>query len=573
MRNPLSISMLALSVLLLFATELKAQRANTKTFKVEFLEKPTVPENLVRNVAFQIQVPSHVFDLQGLRLFGKAIDEMKSNAERLSGMKYFTLGQEVEVVDEWATLVVDIALGEFVSSLPKITGTPVSKDSEEKMYTAMFECSWPMQVMIREKEGQLLDGFTIQTSRNISFGNEDYTKIESGRGRFSYEKGKWDFRNEAELRAELSSGDGVPRIMWKMFLNQFSEAIDELERRLFFIEGKREVTLGSAKGRKHDYTELDDAMDLAKELMEVGDYGGLDNPMEVWSQWLEQADFINPKSAVNQEVAVELMLSLATAHLYRKEWHACAQQIGKARTYISPLGATFARIQALNRLLELRRKSDLSNGDKAPTEEEKIYKAVDLKDLIAKRTQNKDVQMFIDADVYEAYVTEYQDWQSTVLADAPENQAQEAGELSMSARLGQRVTRVPGGFALGLMGLTDADLVGQPFPSEILDIENLVNLSLNGLKMGEIPSSIGDLGTLKVLDLTSNQLNELPARIGELALLERLVLRNNNLTQLPEELVHCAELKMIDLRGNPISAEELSKWNAAFNEGVKIKTD
>jgi hypothetical protein len=50
-------------------------------------------------------------------------------------------------------------------------------------------------------------------------------------------------------------------------------------------------------------------------------------------------------------------------------------------------------------------------------------------------------------------------------------------------------------------------------------------------------------------------------------------LRNNNLTQLPEELVHCAELKMIDLRGNPISAEELSKWNAVFNDGVKIKTD
>ena len=565
--------MLALGVLVLFAPALRAQRANTKEFKVEFLEKPTVPEHLVRNVAFQIQVPSDVFDLQGLRLFGKAIDEMKSNAERLSGMKYFTMDQEVEVVDEWATLVVDIALGEFVSSPPKITGTPVSKDSEEKMYTAMFECSWPMQVMIREKEGQLLDGFTIQTSRNISFGNEEYTKIESGRGKFSYQKGKWDFRNEAELRAELASGDGVPRIMWKMFLNQFSEAIDELERRLFFIEGKRVVALGSAKGRKHDYTELDEAFDLAKELMEVGDYDGLDNPMEVWSQWLKQADFINPKSTVNQEVAVELMLNLATAHLYRKEWQACAQQIGKSRTYISPLGATFSRIEALNRLLELRRKSDLSNGDKAPAEEEKTYKAVDFKNLVAKRTQNKDVQMFIDADVYEAFVTEYQEWQSTVLADAPENQAQEVGELSMSARLGQRLTRVPGGFALGLMGLTDADLVGNPFPVEILDIENLVNLSLHGLKMGEIPASIGDLGTLKVLDLTGNQLNELPSRTGELALLERLVLRNNNLTQLPEELVHCAELKMIDLRGNPISAEELSKWNAVFNDGVKIKTD
>ena len=566
------LSLAVAAALLLVSPAANAQRASTKDFKIEYLEKPTVPENLVRNVAFQIQVPSSVFDLDGLRLFGKAMDEMKTDAERLSSMKFFSLDQEVEVVDEFPTIVVDIAMGEFVSTPPRINATPLSKESEEKMYTASLECDWPMQVMIRSAAGELLDGFKIETRRTISFGNEEYTKIESGRGKFSYEKGKWDFRSESDLRAELSSGDGVPRVMWKMFLNQFSEAIDELEMRLFFIEGKREVELGTAKGRKFDYTALDDAFDAAEDLFDAGDFDGLDGPMGVWTEWLGKADYINPKAEVNQEIAVELMLNLATAHLYRKEWGPCAAQLSSARTYVSPLGDLNARLEGLTQLLELRRKADIANGERAPGEDEKTYKAVDFKNLIAKRTQNKDVQMFINADVYAAYVGEFDKWMNEVLGDSPEAQAATAGELTMDARLGQRVTRVPGGFALGLSGFLDADLVGQPFPAEILAIDNLVNLSLNGMQMGALPTAIGDLGTLKVLDLTGNNLTELPDRIGELAVLERLILRNNQLTTLPSTLNKCAALKMIDLRGNPISAEAVATLQTSMPD-LKIKTD
>lgn len=549
-----------------------AQRASTKDFKIEYLEKPTVPENLVRNVAFQIQVPASVFDLSSLRLFGKAMDEMKTDAERLSGMKFFSLKQEVEVVDEFPTVVVDIAMGEFVANPPRIQGTPVSKESEEKIFTATFDCRWPMQVMIRNAEGELLDGFQISTQRTIKFGNEEFTKIESGRGKLSYTKGKWDFRNESDLRAELASGDGVPRVMWKMFLNQFSEAIDELEQRMFFIEGKRQVALGTAKGRKFDYTALDEALDNAEDLFDAGDFEGLDAPMAVWTDWLGKADYINPKAEVNQEVAVELMLNLATAHLYRKEWAACGAQLSAARTYVSPLSDLNGRLEAMTALLEKRRKSDLANGDKRPGEDEKTYKAVDFKNLIARRTQNKDVQMFINADLFDAYVAEFAQWQADVLGDAPEAQAAQAGELGMDARLGQRVSRVPGGFALGLMGLVDADLVGQPFPEEIFAIDDLVSLSLSGMQMGELPERIGDVGTLKVLDMTGNLLSALPERIGELALLERLILRNNQLTEMPADLRNCVSLKVLDLRGNPISAETVSALQAAIPE-VKIKTD
>jgi Leucine-rich repeat (LRR) protein len=222
--------------------------------------------------------------------------------------------------------------------------------------------------------------------------------------------------------------------------------------------------------------------------------------------------------------------------------------------------------------LELRRKSDVANGDRTPGEEEKTYKAVDFKNLIAKRTQNKDVQLFIDANVYPAYVQEFDTWMTTFLGDSPEAQAAVVGEMTMDARLGQRVTRVPGGFALGLMGLMDADLVGQPFPEEILAIDGLVNLSLSGMQMGAVPASIGNIGTLKVLDLTGNKLTELPERIGELAILERLILRNNELTSLPGSLSQCAALKMIDLRGNPISIEAVTALQAALPD-LKIKTD
>jgi hypothetical protein len=550
-----------------------AQRPSTKDFRIEMLERPTVPEELVRNVAFRIHVEHAVFNLDGLRLFGKAMEEMKSGGERLAGMKYFTLGQEAEVVEEFPTLIVDIAMGEFTASPPRINATPIAKDSEEKYYTASIDCEWPMQIMLRDVDGNLYDAFNIDGMRTIGFGNEDYTKIEGRRAGFSYEKGKWDFRSESDLRAELATGDGIPRVMWKMFLRSFSDMIDELETRLYFIEGKVSIELGSAKGRKVDYTALDEAIELAETAFDANDFSALDAPMGTWTEWLSRADYINPKADVNAEIAVELMLNMATAHIYRGEWAAAAGQLASARKYVTPMGDLGTRVEKLTALLAHRRKAELNNGDRTPGEEEEIYKAVDFKDLVAKRSQNKDVQLFFDEDVFQDFVEEYQTWEATVLGDAPEMQAQQAEDMTMGQWLGTRVTQVPGGVSLGLVGMIDAHLVGQPFPAEILDIERLVNLTLNGLKLENIPSEISKIATLKTLDLTGNNLADLPTTIGDLALLQRLILRNNQLTGLPESLANCVELKMVDLRGNDISPETSAQLQSLLGEKVKIKVD
>ena len=64
----------------------------------------------------------------------------------------------------------------------------------------------------------------------------------------------------------MESEEGSRFFRRKAVLLQLSNVINELETRLFFLEGKVEVTVYSGRG-KHDYTELDAARDVAMESL------------------------------------------------------------------------------------------------------------------------------------------------------------------------------------------------------------------------------------------------------------------------------------------------------------------
>ena len=72
------------------------------------------------------------FNLEDLRRYGGNMDLLKSSGERLSGMKYFTVGQEAEVVDVGPTVQVDVAIGPERQGAPKMSSEAV-KGSEETL--------------------------------------------------------------------------------------------------------------------------------------------------------------------------------------------------------------------------------------------------------------------------------------------------------------------------------------------------------------------------------------------------------------------------------------------------------
>lgn len=549
-----------------------AQKSSSKSTKIDVVQFPTVPADAIHRIAFNLHADQDFFNLEDLRRYGGNMDLLKSGGERLSGMKYFTLGREAEVVDVGASVVVDVAIGPEKQGAPKFSSEPVKSGSEELTYWANIPCNLPMRVRISSPEGEVWDAFEVDEPMSVRYGNEKISTIETRPGGFSYSKSSLKFSSEAELMNKLSSREGARFFRRKAVLMQLSQVIDELETRIFFLEGKVEVQVYSAKG-KHDYPELDAARDVALESYDNGYFDGLSSPIQTWRSWADKVDFTDKKAKVTRAVALGMHLNLAQAHLYRDEFTACAKAISDARALVLPGGEESLFLDDVQSRLMKRRRALKANGNFQFALEAEQQKAPDIKNVVGKRSENKDVQMIYPEDRFDEIGKQIASWEAEAVAGSPEAAAAEASEVTMEQRLGGRLEQTIGGMMLRMNPLVDPDLVGEDFPAEILDIPNLVYLDISGMKFGALPENIDRLVTLQTLVASRNDLTELPEQLGNITGLKKLFVNKNDLKGVPASLTQCTELKTLDLKGNPMTAETLDQIEQMFGEDVKVKRD
>ena len=557
---------------ILCVTPLQGQRANSKSTKIDVVEFPTIPAESAVRIAFNLHADADFFTLEDLRRYGGNMDLLKSSGERLSGMKYFTVGAEAEVVDVGPTVVVDVAIGPERQGTPVFASEPVKSGSEELTHWANVPCRLPMRVRIASPEGEVWDAFEVDQALSIRYGNEKISKIESSKGSFSYSKGSLKFDSEQAVMEGLQGEEGSRFFRRKAVLLQLSNVIDELETRLFFIEGKVDIDMYSGKG-KHDYPEMDAARDVAMEAWDNGYFDALSSPIDTWRKWAAKVDFIDKKAQVTRAVALGLHLNLAQAHLYRNEFTECAQAISDARALVLPGGEEMAFVDNLQNRLMKRRRALSANGSFDWDPETETEKAPDIKNVVGKRSENKDVDMIVPGDRYAEIGRDIAAWEADAVADSPEAAAGEASEVTMAQRIGGRLQQTIGGTMLQLSPLYDADLVGGPFPEEIFDIPDLVYLDISGMQFGALPTDIDRITGLQTLVAQRNELGALPESLGNLASLKKLFVGKNNLTDLPSTLTRCVELKTVDIKGNPMSPDAIARIKGMLGEDVKVKHD
>ena len=73
---------------------LLGQKASKKSTKIDVVQFPTVPTDASFRVSLNLFAADEFFALEDLRRYGGNMDLLKSSGERLSGMKYFTVGQK-----------------------------------------------------------------------------------------------------------------------------------------------------------------------------------------------------------------------------------------------------------------------------------------------------------------------------------------------------------------------------------------------------------------------------------------------------------------------------------------------
>ena len=563
-----------LTVLLLaVGTQTSAQRSGSKSTKIDVTTIPTVPESIVDKVAFFVHADPNFFTLDDLRRYGGNIKIIKEG-ERLENMKYFSLGREATIVDDLPTCVVDVALGPESYPEPQVKSAS-QKNTDAKTYYAVLQHSMPVRVTISDGNGNVLDGFEINSTNSIRYGNEKIATMESSPlGGFSYTSGQLLFDSPMEVRNNLKGYEGQRFVRRKAVLMQLSKVIDEMEERLFFLETKHDIEIYVGKG-KHDYTPLETAQAEALEAFKTGNFDALEGPMAVWAEWSTKTDFINKKAMVTKKVATGLSLNLAVCHLYRDEYVECAQALSTARGLAVGDAGTLAKCDELLDRLMKRRRSSVANPDFVMPSKEEVdrEKAPDFKSAVGKRSQNKDVAMILPGDRYLEMGDMLAKWQSEFVAGSAEAAASEAAEMTMQQRLGAKLTTTIGGVSLSLNPLTDPDLVGHPLPVEVLSIPKLVYLDLSGMKMGSLPANIDELSMLQTLVVSGNELNELPAALANIPTLKRVVARNNNLTSLPAGMENIPELKTVDVKGNPFDDGAKVQTIRRFGEDIKIKVD
>ncbi|GHT69808.1 hypothetical protein FACS1894110_20010 [Spirochaetia bacterium] len=105
--------------------------------------------------------------------------------------------------------------------------------------------------------------------------------------------------------------------------------------------------------------------------------------------------------------------------------------------------------------------------------------------------------------------------------------------------------------ALETLNLNNS-MLGDLFPSSILNLSALKSLNLGGTNLSELPEWIGRFVSLETLDLSGTKITALPQGMRNLATLENLNIRNTRINYLPEWIADLAGLKIIDIHETDI---------------------
>ena len=556
------------------SSSLFAQRASFADAKFEYLERPTVPQELVRDVQFVVHCTPEFFTQEDMRRWGGNISVLKSDAERLQRMAYWTLEREMAWVNAEPDLRVEVALGPGKQGSPTVKSGPVRSGSDQITFWAEIPYSLPVRVQVVRADGTLLDGFELRGEVKVQYGNEPISTLDKTATGISYTTSKLDYRSEAELRKGLDTEDGQRFVRRKAILMQLSAMIDQLEPRLFFSRETVKVDIATAKGKNFDYTALDAAQESALVAFKGMQWDGLEGPMGVWTTWLAKSDLLNPKAEVNTDVTRGLHLNLAVAYIYRGGFDAAAEHLSKVRSMTRSTDPEWAQLEAMTDLLMRRRKAQLYNAAHAavapatPT-----FKAPDMKELLGRRSENRDLQLFDGRDRYAEVGAALSAWQATLSGSAPEATASTAAARTTSQELGSRLEPATGGYMLRFNPLVDGARVGKPMEPEIFAVDRLVYLDYSRMGLTEVPAAIAGLTSLKTLLLDGNALTTFPVAVCQVPTLAKLHLKGNSITDLPPGISGCKSLEMLDLRGNPLTPEARAALPSLLPAECKVKLE
>jgi hypothetical protein len=309
---------------------------------------------------------------------------------------------------------------------------------------------------------------------------------------------------------------------------------------LFFNVLEERIPVYRFSGKRHDYSDLNRAADLARRGYAKRNEGlnELRQALQLWRAAVASADMNDSSARINRKVTVKLYESIGVASLVIGDSASAVLYLEKANRY-SSMTTSRTNGSGSQDLLERarernRRRRGISN---LPDNNE------DLSNMIQAVEQFRGQIPIHLVPVHEtaALMTEHaarsigEAISETVHDENVRQQEIAAGrENPYERQVGRTASQ---GFYLFLMPYGNKF---DEFPEEVCDLTHLNQLRMPKHGFTEIPDSIGNLSALKVLDLSGNQIAKLPDSIGKLTDLKTLKLKDNPLA--PGELERIKKL-------------------------------
>ena len=124
------------------------------------------------------------------------------------------------------------------------------------------------------------------------------------------------FKTKENLEKAFKAQKGDLILERGAILERLAAANDHIYEHCTYHKKKLNTNVFSVNSNKADYSNLDNALAIAKKAYETDDLSLLSEPIKIWKEELAAADFNNKKARINKKIAIVLMNNIISANYF-----------------------------------------------------------------------------------------------------------------------------------------------------------------------------------------------------------------------------------------------------------------
>jgi len=279
-----------------------AQKLGTKSVTVDYKQRPLSP------------LPEEVKTYNTMIRSGYVLFDNENNLER----NYLKVLEGYQHVSDNGDLTVMVTFRglDIINYEEKHDS---KKDGTTFNYRYNVTYSFPMRMEVYQSNGDVIMDLEI---------SDLYKEHKANFGKNN------EFANELDLDKAFKEGKGdffvnLENTVAKQMLAQ---ARDSLVSNFSFTKKRKKIRIGYGKGKKMDYTDLDQAKDLAYRgysLIDKGQdgLGEFQQAIDLWEKALQESNLSDKKARINQKITRWLHYNLAMAYAWLDDYDSSMKHV------------------------------------------------------------------------------------------------------------------------------------------------------------------------------------------------------------------------------------------------------